>query len=358
MLDGSDSSDKSGQSQGPKKRRPRYRGTHPRRFEERYKERDPERYSAEAAKARDQGRTPAGAHVPILLAEALERLDLAPGARGADATLGYGGHAAAILERVGPSGFLWAFDRDAIERPKTEARLRARGFANFAAVAANFAEIERELGARQAGRLDFALADLGVSSMQLDDPSRGFSKKRDGPLDLRMDPSQGEPAWAWLEKASEAELEAALRENADEPRASRLARALAEARGKKPLRTTLDLSEAIRRAIAQWPRAVREREGDKPLARAFQAIRIEINREFAALDGLLLALPKILRPGGRAVILSFHSGEDRRVKKAFQAGYRSGVWREIAPDPQRPSPEERRANPRSASAKLRWAERA
>lgn len=339
------------------KRRPRYRGTHPRRFEERYKERDPERYREEAEKVRAQGRTPAGAHVPIMVAEILEALALAPGARGADATLGYGGHAAEVLRRTEPQGFLWAFDRDAFERPKAEARLRGLGFSRFEAIASPFGQAEARLRDRGADSLDFVLADLGVSSMQLDDPSRGFSRKRSGPLDMRMSASDGETAAEWLARSSEEEIASALRENSDEPRAERLARALCQWRAKRPLRTTLDFAAALEAETARWPKPTREREGDGPIVRAFQAVRIEVNREFEELDALLASLPRILKAGGRAAILSFHSGEDRRVKKAFQEGVRAGVWREVAPDPTRASPEEIRANPRARSAKLRWAVR-
>ena len=338
----------------PRRRRPRYRGTHPRRFEDRYKERDPERYAEEAEKIRAQGRTPAGSHVPIMVDEILAALKIGPGARGLDATLGFGGHARAILDRVGPEGFLWAIDQDALERPKSEERLRRWGFANFEAIAANFADVRAAL---RAPPLDFILADLGVSSMQLDDPARGFSRKREGPLDLRMNPAHGEAASSWLARASAEQIERALRENSDEPRAERLARALVAARAKSPILTTVDFVRALESAVATWPISVRKSEGQAPITRAFQAVRIEINQEFSALDRFLEALPSLLKPGGRAAIISFHSGEDRRVKKAFQAGFRAGIWSETAPDPIRAGSAEVRANPRASSAKLRWAAR-
>lgn len=352
-------SDTPDESNSKPRRRPRYRGTHPRRFEQRYKAQDPSRFPEEAAKIRAQGRTPAGSHVPIMVNEILAALELAPGARGLDATLGFGGHAAETLARIGPSGFLFAFDRDSIERPKTEARLKELGYLQFETIAANFRDAGAVIGARGAlGALDFVLADFGVSSMQLDDPSRGFSKKVDGPLDLRMNPAEGESASEWLARVSEADIARALREHSDEPRAERLAGALIAARKAAAIRTTGEFRRVLEREVASWPRSVREREGDGPVVRAFQALRIEVNAEFEALDAFLEALPRLLKPGGRAAILSFHSGEDRRVKKAFQAGLRSGVYSSVAPDPVRASPEEVRANPRSRSAKLRWAGRA
>ena len=342
----------------PKPRRPRYRGTHPRRFEERYKELDPDRFQAEGEKIRSQGRTPAGGHVPVLVDETLASLQLRPGARGFDATLGYGGHAEAILRSIGPTGFLWAFDCDDVERPKTAARLERAGFANVETVAADFRFAERELRRRGVGRLDFAMADLGVSSMQLDDPGRGFSKKLSGPLDLRLNQAGGETAAEWLARAGSAEVARVLRENSDEPRAERIAEALTAAGRRRPIATTAELAAIIRRTVTAWPRSVREKEGDRPVTRVFQALRIEVNDEFGALDRLLSDLPGLLKPGGRVAFLSFHSGEDRRVKKAFQAGLRAGVWHECASDPVRPSREEQKANPRSSSAKLRWAIRA
>ena len=339
---------------GPHRRRPRYKGTHPRRFEERYKELagDPD----EVAHVLAKGRTPAGTHVPIMVAEVLAALAPAPGERAVDVTLGHGGHAQRLLERVLPGGRLLALDTDPIELPRTEARLRALGHdepslvvrrSNFAGLPAALASVGWEDGA------DVLLADLGLSSMQIDDPVRGFTFGAEGPLDMRMNPQRGVSAAQWLERVSATDLVTALRENADEPHAEAIAEGLARRRGH--LATTQDLADAVRAAVAAL---VPDDEADDSVRRVFQAVRIEVNDEFGALDTLLRALPWCVRPGGRVAFLSFHSGEDRRVKKAFQTGERDGTWAEVSPEVVRATPEERRANPRSRPAKLRWARRA
>jgi 16S rRNA (cytosine1402-N4)-methyltransferase len=336
----------------PPRRRPRYRGTHPRRFEEKYKERAPERYPEEIEHVRQRGMTPAGQHVPILVEEVLEVLAPRPGERGVDATLGWGGHARRLLERIAPGGTLLGLDVDPIELPKTEARLRKLGHAeallvkraNFAGIAAAMHEVGWSEG------VDFVFADLGVSSMQIDDPARGFTFKLDAPLDMRMHPGRGLSATRWLQRVSQGELASALEEFADEPRAKRIARALAERRDS--LRTTVELAQAVRDAL---PRSLPDGEVELSVRRVFQAVRIAVNDELGALDALLRQLPDCLRPGGRAAVLSFHSGEDRRVKKAFEKGRREGLYAAIAEQVLRPSAEELRANLRSSPAKLRWA---
>jgi 16S rRNA (cytosine1402-N4)-methyltransferase len=340
----------------PRKRRVRYLGTHPRHFAQKYKELSPERHALELAKVRERGDTPAGTHRPICVREILEILEPKPGEVGLDATLGYGGHAQEILPRLRPGGRLFGLDVDPLELPRTEARLRGLGFAEDVLVVRrmNFAGLLRLLP-EVGGGLDFVLADLGVSSMQLDNPARGFTYKADGPLDLRLNPHRGQPAAALLTRLTEADLAELLAENADEPHALAIARALHG----QPVATTTQLAELVRGALAaRFPPATRAQETRKSLQRTFQALRIAVNEELGALDRFLAGLPACLKPGGRAAILSFHSGEDRRVKKAFQAGYREGVYARIALDPLRPSPEERRANPRSSSAKLRWAVKA
>ncbi len=339
----------------PHKRRPRYRGTHPRRFDERYKELASERYPDIVPHVLAKGRTPAGRHVPILVGEVLEALAPAPGERAVDATLGWGGHAQALLERLAPGGRLLALDVDPIELPRAEARLRALGFgADVLAVRrSNFAGLPAALAAEGwADGADVVLADLGLSSMQIDDPARGFTFGDDGPLDMRMNPNRGLSAAAWLERIAPAKLAAALRENADEPHADAIAAALTDRRGH--LATTRALADAVREAVAE---AAHGDEADQSVRRVFQAIRIEVNEEFAALDAFLRALPACLRPGGRAAILTFHSGEDRRVKKAFASGERDGTYAAVAPEVIRAGPKERRDNPRSKPAKLRWAKR-
>jgi 16S rRNA (cytosine1402-N4)-methyltransferase len=339
-----------------RQRRVRYKGTHPRHYAERYKELDPERHAQELDKVRARGDTPAGTHRPTCVQEILKVLDPRPGDVGLDATLGFGGHAQAILPRLRPGGRLIGIDVDPLELPRTEARLRALGFGEDVLVIRrmNFAGLRRLLPEVGSG-LDFVLADLGVSSTQLDNPARGFTYKDDGPLDLRLNPSQGRPAAALLRTLTQADLADLLVENADEPYADAIAHALHG----QPIDTTVQLADRVRRALTgAVPAATRPQETRKALQRTFQALRIAVNDEFRALDQFLAHLPDCLKPGGRVAILSFHSGEDRRVKKAFQAGHRGGVYARVAPDPIRPSAGESRANPRSSSAKLRWAVKA
>ncbi|MEK7707239.1 MAG: 16S rRNA (cytosine(1402)-N(4))-methyltransferase RsmH, partial [Verrucomicrobiota bacterium] len=333
----------------PHRRRPRYAGKNPRRFEEKYKERDPQRYGDTVAKVLASGKTPAGTHRPIMVAEILEVLVPMPGEVAVDCTLGYGGHAQEILARLQPGGRLLGLDADPVELPKTEARLRASGFGSeiITAVRSNFAGLPQVLAGLNLAGADCILADLGVSSMQLDDSARGFSVKIDGPLDMRMNPQRGSPASALLAKTSPEALAELFLENADEPRASELAVVLA----KRSFATTHALANAIRAAS---PRLNKD-ECDLTVRRVFQALRIAVNDEFSALDMLLRHLPACLNPGGRVAILTFHSGEDRRVKKAFEASVRAGVYADIAREVVRPTAAERRDNPRSSPAKLRWA---
>lgn len=330
----------------PHRRRPRYRGKNPRRFEEKYKERDPARYGETVAKVLASGKTPAGSHRPIMVAEILDVLAPQPGELAVDCTLGYGGHAREILERLLPGGHLIGLDADPIELPKTEARLRESGFSAevFTAMRTNFAGLAQALAGKRA---DVVLADLGVSSMQLDDPARGFSLKHDGPLDMRMNPQRGAPASALLQTINADALEQLLSDNADEPHAALLADALAG----RTFTGTLALADAIAATL----RTVKEEEAEMSIRRVFQALRIAVNDEFTTLDLFLRRLPDCLHAGGRVAILSFHSGEDRRVKKAFAAGKREGVYAEIADEVIRPTAAERYANPRSVAAKLRWA---
>ena len=333
----------------PHRRRPRYRGKNPRAFHEKYKEHRPDQYPETVQKVLAAGKTPVGTHRPILLPEISEILAPQPGDFAIDCTLGYGGHAEAILRRLNPGGHLLALDADPIEGARTEARLRSTGFGPdvFTWERRNFAGTAALLASRHPGGADLLLADLGISSMQLDVPERGFSVKADGPLDMRMNPQRGQPASVWLAKITPDALARALTANADEPHATRLASVLAG--GSFPTTTTLA------RAVAA---AVPARDAEDTVRRVFQAIRIEVNEEFSALGTLLRTLPNCLAPGGRAAFLTFHSGEDRRVKAAFKEGLRTGVYVAVADEVIRPGSEERRENPRSTSAKLRWARRA
>ena len=380
----------------PHRRRPRYSGKNPRRFEEKYKERDPQRYAETVAKVLASGKTPAGTHRPIMVAEILEVLAPKPGEVAVDCTLGYGGHARELLARLQPGGRLLGLDADPMELPKTEVRLRAAGFGpeTFTALRSNFAGLPQALAAylsaspgsgaealalvpavcnrrpsatdapdgsckppaRGAGA-DCILADLGVSSMQLDDPERGFTYKDDGPLDLRMNPQRGRPASEWLSRVAPEALAAALRDNADEPMAGPLAEAMVASVRERPVTRTRDLARRLHDLYRErgWTRD--KAEGDARVRRVFQALRIEVNDEFGVLESLLRQIPTCLKPGGRVAILTFHSGEDRRVKRAFLEGQRQGLYEVVSDSVRRPGSEELRSNPRSAPAKLRWAVR-
>jgi 16S rRNA (cytosine1402-N4)-methyltransferase len=333
----------------PHRRRPRYAGRNPRRFEEKYKEHNPERYAETVSKVLASGKTPAGTHRPIMVAEILEVLAPQAGELAVDCTLGYGGHARELLNRIQPGGRLLGLDIDPIELPKTEARLRALGFRPdvFTAHRSNFAGLAQVLAGLEIPGVDLIVADLGVSSMQIDDPKRGFSVKYEGPLDMRMNPQRGQPVSALLERIGRETLTALLDENADEPYAQPLAEALAG----RQFASTTPLAAAIRAALPRLSAGNR----DLSIRRVFQALRIAVNDEFSALDTFLRRLPACLNPGGRVAILTFHSGEDRRVKKAFEAGFRDGFYGSISREVIRPNAAERHSNPRSAPAKLRWA---
>jgi 16S rRNA (cytosine1402-N4)-methyltransferase len=345
------------------RRRARYRGTHPRTFDEKYKERDPLRYPETHAHVLASGKTPAGSHVPILVPEILAILSPAPGEIAVDATLGYGGHAEALLPRLRPGGRLIGMDVDRAALVRTETRLRALldepdPGGPFVVRRMNFAGLPRLLAELSLPGVDMVLADLGVSSMQLDDPSRGFSHKREGQLDLRMNPERGSPASAALAALGESRLAVILEENADEPHAKAIAAAVVRQSRQAPILTTTALAAAVRAGLSTLKPPVLEKDADASVARVFQALRIHVNEEDTALATFLRRLPECLNPGGRAVILTFHSGEDRRVKKAFSSARKAGVYSRISDVVIRAGAGERRANPRSTAAKLRWAVKA
>ena len=340
----------------PHKRRVRYSGTHPRKFSEKYKELNPEKYQDTIERVISKGSTPAGMHISICVQEILTFLQIKPGMKGLDATLGYGGHSRKMLEALQGRGHLYALDVDPIEIVKTTKRLREAGFSEeiFTPISENFANIDRV--AEQYGPFDFLLADLGVSSMQIDNPERGFSYKQEGPLDLRLNPQNGEPASERLQKMNREEIEGMLIDNSDEPYAAEIARAIAgrNRKGQK-IDTTTKLAELIGETLAFLPEKERKEAVKKSCARVFQALRIDVNSEFEVLEAFLTKLPSCMAPGGRIAILTFHSGEDRLVKHAFKEGKKAGIYSEVAEDVIRPSSEECAKNPRAKSTKMRWA---
>jgi 16S rRNA (cytosine1402-N4)-methyltransferase len=265
-----------------------------------------------------------------------------------------------LLARIAPGGRLIGLDVDPIEHPKTTASLRSAGWGEdiFTAIRSNFAALPKVLAELGLDGVDAVLADLGVSSMQMDDPERGFTFKADSPLDLRMNPSRPPSAADWLARVSASDLASALTENSDEPHAEVLARELTARRGKTPFTRTLQLARAIRAILLQNDPRHDPETDDDCVRRVFQAIRIAVNDEFGVLDLFLRQLPSCLKAGGRVAILTFHSGEDRRVKHAFREGLGAGIYSATNEEIVRAGPEERRANPRSSSAKLRWAVRA
>jgi 16S rRNA (cytosine1402-N4)-methyltransferase len=289
-------------------------------------------------------------------AEVLQCLRPAAGDVAVDCTLGGGGHALAILERMQPGGFLLGLDVDPIELPRAEARVRAAGYGaeTFRTRQASFASLPRVLAEERIARADVVLADLGLSSMQHDDPARGFSYKAVGPLDMRMDPARGEPASALLARLDERELAALLTLNADEPYADLIASVLKRA----TLTTTHAAERAIRLALNEAHPNLGKSAVKMSVRRTFQALRIAVNDELSALDALLHALPDVLAPGGRVAILTFHSGEDRRVKQHFRAGERDGTYSAVSRQVVRSAKAETFANRRAAPAKLRWGIRA
>ena len=337
-------------------RRVRYSGTHPKAYKEKYKELQPEKYADDVAKVIERGSTPAGMHRSICVKEILEFLQIKPGQVGLDATLGYGGHTLEMLKCLDAKGHLFAIDVDPLELPRTRERLGRLGYGpdSLTIKQMNFSEIDQIVP--ESGPLNFILADLGVSSMQIDNPERGFSFKREGPLDLRLDPSKGESAAARLKTISQDELEGMLIENSDEPYAAAIAQAIiSEIVKGTDISTTSQLRQVIAEALRFIPENKRKEEIKKSCQRCFQALRIDVNNEFEVLYDFLEKLPAALADGGRVAILSFHSGEDRLVKKSFQHFFREGVYREIASEPIRPSLEECNTNNRARSAKLRWA---
>lgn len=340
------------------KRRVHYSGKYPKKFEEKYKEHNPEIYGDTISHVIAKGNTPAGMHISICVNEILDFFDIQKGQHGLDCTFGYGGHTSRMLEKLEGEGHIVALDVDPIESEKTTKRLRNAGYDEsiLSVELTNFANIDTV--AEKYGKFDFVLADLGVSSMQIDNPERGFSYKIDGPLDLRMDPTKGKSAADVLKEVNFEELYGMLVENSDEPYAKEIANAIL-ARRKKGIfiETTTDLRNLITETLASVTddKAEKKELIKKTCQRVFQALRIDVNSEFEVLYELLSKLPDVLNEGGKVAILTFHSGEDRLVKKSFKALFQEGEYSDYAKDVIRPSREECIRNPRASSTKMRWA---
>ena len=335
------------QEQTPHKRRVRYKGKYPRKFEEKYKELQPEKYGDTIAHVIQKGNTPAGMHISIMVKEILDFLKIQPGETGFDATLGYGGQG---------RGHIYATDVDPEESAKTKKRLAEAGYGEeiLTIRLQNFCTIDEI--AKEVGGFDFILADLGVSSMQIDNPSRGFSFKVDGPLDLRLNQQQGISAAERLDTISREELAGMLYENSDEPYCEELAKAITdEIRKGHRIDTTTKLREVIEKTLDFLPEKEKKDTIKKTCQRTFQALRIDVNREFEVLYEFMEKLPGALKPGGRVAILTFHSGEDKLVKQALKEGWRNGIYADYAKDVIRPSAEECVQNGRARSTKMRWA---
>ena len=334
-------------------RRKRYSGLYPKKYNEKYKEKNPEKYNETVQKVIKKGNTPAGMHRSIMVDEILDFFDIKPGQVGIDLTTGFGGHSKEMLKKLNHTGHLHGIDQDPIELPKTRARLESYGFSkdNFTLHQFNFKDFD-EIDIEG---FDFILADLGVSSMQIDNPERGFTFREEGPLDLRMNPEVGIPAYVRLLEMSEIEIEHMLIENADEIYAKEIAKEITKAKIQgKYIQTTLDLHHVIASALQKVSKKVYEEELKKASSRTFQALRIDVNSEYEVLFEMLDKLPSKLNPGGKVAILSFHSGEDRLVKKAFKQYLNDGLF-SMTEGPILPSKEEVFNNPRARSAKLRIA---
>lgn len=356
-------SDKSANGDKPafkRPRRPRYTGTHPKSYRQKYKEHNISAYPQIKEHLLAKGKTPAGSHIPVLTSEIIACLKPKPGEIVVDCTVGYGGHASELIRHIGPIGKLITLDIDNAELERTRHRLNSENI-HISFHRSNFAGIAKVLKKENLPACDIIFADLGVSSMQIDNPDRGMSYKYDGPLDMRMDDRLKQTAADLLNNLSEEKLSKALLEFADEPDHQRIARLLVARRADQPVTRTSQLvdvifdAKGINKKTWQKNRRASKSPSLHPAARTFQALRILVNDELGCLKELLRIAPYCLNPAGRIGIISFHSGEDRIVKKAFRAGLRSGTYQSISDDPITPQLKEIISNPRSASAKFRWA---
>ncbi len=348
------------ESEGTKpQRRPRYSGTHPKKFNQKYKERNARAYPHLHRRLRAKGKTPAGTHVPIMVAEIMATLKPKPGEILADCTLGYGGHASHFAQHLGPSGRLIGFEVDGPELEKTRERLQDIE-TDLTVYRKNYAGITSVMHEEKLTGFDIIFADIGVSSMQIDDPSRGISYKHKGPLDMRMDSRLKETGADLLQKLSVEEISEALDQLSDEPDHKEIAAAIAAQREISPITQTNQLIRLIFKTKNITAQAWKEQQKRKfnslhPAARTFQALRIMVNDELGALRQLLRLAPQCLNPGGRIGIMSFHSGEDRLVKTSFKQGKASGIYTAVTPQPLVPRRQEIMQNPRSSAAKFRYA---
>jgi len=356
------SSDNSTQPPKNHTRRRRYSGTHPRKFEQKYKEHNISAYPEIKEHLLAKGKTPAGSHIPVLKEEVMECLKPESGQIVVDCTIGYGGHASEFIKHIGPNGKLIALDVDNAELERTRQRLSKENVP-VSFHHSNFAGIAKVLKKETIDVCDIIFADLGVSSMQIDNPERGMSYKNEGPLDMRMDERLKQTAGDLLNSLSEEKLSKAFLELGDEPDHKEIAHLIVTKRRAEPITKTTQLvdlifeAKGINKKIWRQQRRSSKSVSLHPAALVFQALRILVNDELGCLKELLRIAPYCLNPGGRIGIISFHSGEDRIVKKAFREGVRNGIYQRAAEEPIVPQREEINSNPRSASAKFRWAVR-
>ena len=355
--------DESGNGDQPPLKRPRrsrYSGTHPKRYEQKYKEHDVEAYPEMKAHLLAKGKTPAGTHIPVLIEEVIECLKPGPGQTIVDCTVGYGGHASEFLKYIGPTGKLIALDVDSVNLDRTRLRLVEEN-AHVSFHHSNFAGIAKVLKKENLSDCDIIFADLGVSSMQIDNPERGMSYKNDGPLDMRMDDRLKQTGADLLNRLSKEKLSKAFWKLADEPDHQEIARLIVARRSDRTFTRTSQLVDVIFDAKCinkkSWKKQNRASKSGllHPAARTFQALRILVNDELGCLKELLRIAPYCLRPGGRIGIISFHSGEDRLVKQSFRDNVRQGIYQSATEEPIVPQIKEIISNPRSSSAKFRWA---
>lgn len=338
------------------KRRVRYKGTHPKKYNEKYKELNPDLYPDTIEKVIKKGSTPVGMHLSIMVNEILEFFNIQEGQVGLDCTLGYGGHTLKMLECLNHTGHMYGLDIDPIESEKTKERLLNKGYDKDVLTIKNCNFKDINYVSKEVGLFNFVLADLGVSSMQIDNPERGFSYKKEGPLDLRLNPQKGIPASSRLQELNKEQLEQLLIENSDEPYAKEIATNInSYLKSGEPISTTTQLYKIIERSLSFISIKERKEVVKKSSARVFQALRIEVNSELDVLIEFMDKLPTILKPGGKVAILTFHSGEDRIVKKAFKEMKNLGIYSDVARNIIRPSKEECHLNSRAKSTKMRWA---